>query len=72
MIENWEPAVVAGFSQVPVDKMKGIEDKFQEVIEDILEDGPKKFDIERIRTIIRQMLLARRVAVENGTHEVIP
>ena len=29
-VENWEPAIVVGFSQVPVKKMDQIEKEFQE------------------------------------------
>ena len=46
--------------------MEEVEDKFREVVDKILADGPEKFDLERIQTIVRQMLLARRGAVENG------
>lgn len=72
VVENWEPAIVAGLSQVPVDKMEGIEEQFQDAIQDILDDGSEKFDVERIGTIIDKMMLARQVKVENGPQEVIP
>merc|ERR1719323_2387970 len=71
-IENWEPAIVAGFSQVPVEKMDIIEDEFQAAIQEILEAGPEEFDLERIGTIIDKMMLARQVKIENGPQEVIP
>ena len=71
-VEDWEPAIVAGFSQVPVEKMDIIEDEFQDAIHEILNDGPEKFDLERIGTIIDKMMLARQVKIENGPQEVIP
>ena len=71
-IQNWEPAIVAGFSQVPVDKMEGIEDQFQDAIQEIIEGGSEKFDLERIGTIIDNMMLARQGKIENGPQEVIP
>ena len=71
-IENWEPAIVAGFSQVPVGKMDIIEEEFQKAIEEILDAGPEDFDLERIGTIIDKMMLARQVKIENGPQEVIP
>ena len=70
-IENWEPAIVAGFSQVPVGKMDIIEEEFQKAIEEILDAGPEEFDLERIGTIIDKMMLARQVKTENGSQEVI-
>ena len=52
--------------------MEGIENTFQDTIKDILQAGPDKFDVERMRTIVDRFLLRRQVAVENGPHEVIP
>jgi Zn-dependent M16 (insulinase) family peptidase len=71
-VENWEPAIVVGFSQVPVKKMDQIEEEFQDAIHEILDAGPDKFDVERIGTIVDKMMLARQVKIENGPQEVIP
>lgn len=46
---NWEPSVVADFYNVPVETIEQIEDKYNEVIQNILDTGD--IDMERMHTI---------------------
>ena len=71
IVPHWEPAIVAGFSHVPVDSMDMIEDKFQNAINVILNGGPDPIDIERIQTIIDQIYLKRRRDIENGPQKIV-
>ena len=55
MNSKWETAIMADFLNVPVDKVDEIEPKFFEVINNILDNGPHKFDVGRIHTISKCM-----------------
>ena len=46
---NWEPCIVADFYNVPVKFMEKVEDKYNEVIQNIIESGD--IDMERLHTI---------------------
>lgn len=46
---NWEPCVVADFYNVPVEFIEKIEDKYNEVVQNIIDTGD--IDMERMATI---------------------
>ena len=46
---NWEPCIVADFYNVPVKFMEKVEDKYNQVIQNIIESGD--IDMERLHTI---------------------
>ena len=46
-----QPAINVQFEDVPVEKLEEIEGKFKEEIQKIVDDGPEKFDMDRLHTI---------------------
>ena len=62
ILMNAEPAITIDFENVPIDKMDEIEDKFKETIANIHTEG---IDKERLHTIIKRMVLTRKINLEN-------
>ena len=55
-----EPALSMAFGNVPVEKIDEIEPKFKQVIQQLVDDGPEKFEIKTIHLICKLTTVWRR------------
>jgi len=72
MLEISEPAILVEFENVPMDKIDEIIPKMEAVFEEIVKDGPEKFDIERIHNFIDRAVLNHLKETENSPHLFVP
>ena len=55
VVLNSEVSIVVDFDDVPVDAIDVIDDKFRQLLNEIAEEGAGFFDMDRIKTISKDL-----------------
>lgn len=71
-MEYSEPALGIKFSNVPTNRTSEVVPKMMEIIQKVVNDGPEKFDIERIHDYINRGLIKNQKENENSPHLFFP
>jgi Zn-dependent M16 (insulinase) family peptidase len=71
-MEYSEPAIGIKFINVPTNRTHEIIPKMMETIQKVIDDGPEKFDIERIHDYINRGLVNNQKENENSPHLFFP
>jgi len=71
-MEYKEPAVAIKFSNVPTNRTHEIIPKMRKVVQKLLEDGPEKFDLERIHDYVDRGIVSNKKENENSPHLFFP
>nr|XP_042906689.1 uncharacterized protein C05D11.1 isoform X2 [Parasteatoda tepidariorum] len=70
VIENQVSCIYLHFSNVPVDKLKDIQDKFTEILQNFV-DGKEEFDMRRMETLIKKKKLHILTSMEDNAHDAL-
>jgi len=71
-MEYKEPAVLIKFSNVPTNRTHEVIPKMMETVKKVIDDGPEKFDLERIHDYINRGLIKNQKENENSPHLFFP
>merc|ERR1712180_205446 len=71
-MEYSEPAIAIKFSNVPTNRTHEVIPKMMETVKKVIDDGPEKFDLERIHDYINRGLIKNQKENENSPHLFFP
>jgi len=71
-MEYKDPALAIKFSNVPTNRTHEVIPKMYEVINKLIDDGPEKFDLERIHDYVDRGLVKNLKENENSPHTFFP
>ena len=66
------PSLLMEFENVPVDRIDEVIPKMDKTLQKIVDDGPNKFDLERITNFIQQDVVNSLKEIENSPHLFVP
>jgi len=66
------PSILVEFENVPVERIDEVIPKMDEVLKKIVDDGPEKFDLERITNFIHLEVINNLKDIENSPHLFVP
>lgn len=71
-LEIKEPALLVEFENVPTNRLTEVVPRMEKVLQRVVDDGPEKFDIERIHDFIDQEVIKNLKEIENSPHLFVP
>jgi len=66
------PSILVEFENVPVERIDEVIPKMDNVLKKIVDDGPEKFDLERITNFIHLEVINNLKDIENSPHLFVP
>jgi len=72
VLEIKEPSLLIQFDNVPTERIDEVIPKMEKVLKKIVENGPDKFDVERITNFINQVVINNLKEMENSPHIFVP